>query len=110
MPAVCHRLTRSRSTTIASSTVAAGYSDISTPASDNSDACSAISIATLAPVSSTAARHGQLQRQPGGGRKLALIAAITTTSTLAEMRAKTSGHSLASDRGLVNEHEVQPEG
>jgi hypothetical protein len=48
MPIVCHRVTRSRSTTIASNTVAAGYSDISTPASDRYDACNANSIVTLA--------------------------------------------------------------
>jgi hypothetical protein len=37
MPTACQRVTRSRSTTIASNTVAAGYNDMRTPASDSSD-------------------------------------------------------------------------
>ena len=38
MPTACQRVTRSRSTRIANNTVAAGYSEISTPASDSIDA------------------------------------------------------------------------
>src|SRR4029077_10410236 len=110
IPTTCHRVTRSRSTTIASSTVAAGYSDISTPASDNSDACSAISIAMFAAVSSSAASTASFNGTPVGGRRLELIAAMTTTTTLAERRAKTSGQSLASTGAWWTRTQFSPTG
>src|ERR1700738_5484491 len=72
IPSACQRLTRSRSTTIANTTVAAGYSEIRTPVSESNDACSASSIATLAPASSTGRVSASLNGFPDGTRKLRL--------------------------------------
>ena len=110
MPTACQRVTRSRSTTIASSTVAAGYSDISTPASD---------------------KHRRLQRQqrrdvgPGVQHRgqpapaaaacrsvhagCRLTAAITTTSTRRRDPGEHQRPQPGLDRRLVDQHEVQPE-
>ena len=98
MPTACQRVTRSRSTTIASSTVAAGYSAISTPASDSIEDCSASSIATLATGvehrGGNASRSGTPRSAP---RRLAVIAAATPArSRSPPAGANTSGHSLAS--------------
>src|SRR5580698_7052035 len=96
MPSACQRVTRSRSTTIAKTTVAAGYSEIKTPVRESNDACSASSMATLAPASSTGRVSASLSGFPDGTLKLRLAAAATITSTVAEIRANNSGHKLDS--------------
>src|ERR1700758_1754954 len=57
MPTPWQRLTRSRSTTIASTTVAAGYSEIKMLANESSHVCSASSMVTLAQLPT---RHSQV--------------------------------------------------
>jgi hypothetical protein len=95
MPAACQRVTLSLSTIRARPTVPAGYSEISTLVSDNSEACSASSIATLEMVSSTPAATANRSGTPAGAARLPDTAAMTTTTRLAVRRAKTSGHSPA---------------
>src|SRR5689334_25433381 len=96
IPIVCGRDTRSRSTTIASTTVAAGYSAIRTPASESIPYCSANSVATLAIVSSTAAVSANRNGTPRSMTRLAVSAAANSTIAVAASLPNTRGQRLAS--------------
>src|SRR5271163_1893945 len=87
MPSACQRVTRSRSTAIASTTVATGYSEIKTLANDSNDACSASSMATFALASNTGRVSASRNGFPDGIRKLRLAAATMITNMVADIRA-----------------------
>src|SRR5947209_20423375 len=92
MPIACHRVSRSRSTMIAKTTVVAGYSEIRMLASDSIHFWIASSMLTLAQVSSSAARTARRNGVVDGSSRFLLAAATAITRTVAAARAKNSGH------------------
>ena len=104
MPTPCQRLTRSRSTTIASTTVAAGYSEIKMLASDSSQVCSASSMVDVgADVQQRQRTSASFSGFPCGSRRFLLTAADDEHHRVADSRANTSGQSSAFVRRLMEE-------